>query len=138
MNSHFSHIEPTINNNNLADSATSNTPTNHNNKKGVYKCETCGKLYKSKENKILHYKNVHLGQKPYKCSYCSSRFSHRNGKIYHERRFHTRILPYLCPFISECNEAFPTKSALRYHVRTKHKGTLNYNDKHSDNNNNTV
>ena len=140
MDNPFPYIEPTVNVKDISitkdEPQLSNTNNNRFNKKGLYKCEKCGKLYKSKENKILHYKNVHLGQKPYKCNYCSSRFSHRNGKIYHERRFHTKILPYPCPFISECNEAFPTKSSLRYHIRTKHqhKVTLNYNDKQSDNN----
>lgn len=56
----------------------------------------CGKLYKSRENQMLHYKNIHLHVKPYKCSFCDSKFSHRNGKTYHERKFHTRILPYVC------------------------------------------
>lgn len=40
----------------------------------------CDKVYKSKENLILHYKNIHLKEKPYSCIYCASRFSHRNGK----------------------------------------------------------
>ena len=152
MDNPFPHIETIVNErdisitieeenlsntiNNEAAKSLTNIHADHFDKKGVHKCEKCGKLYKSKENKILHYKNVHLGQKPYKCNYCSSRFSHRNGKIYHERRFHTKIFPYPCPFISECNAAFPTKSSLRYHIRTKHKlkVTLNYNDQQSDNN----
>ena len=48
----------------------------------IFACtfETCEKVYKSKENRILHYKNIHLNEKPYSCGYCNSRFSHRNGK----------------------------------------------------------
>ena len=61
-------------------------------------CEECGKIYRSKENTVLHYKNVHLKQKPYICNYCDCGFSHRNGKIYHERKFHTKIFPYCCPY----------------------------------------
>lgn len=65
----------------------------------------CGKVYKSKENQTLHYKNIHLNVKPYKCSFCDSKFSHRNGKTYHERKFHTFILPYNCPQKS-CKQFF--------------------------------
>lgn len=47
-----------------------------------FKCtvKNCNKEYKSKENLKLHYKNIHLKQKPYKCQYCIAFFSHRNGK----------------------------------------------------------
>ena len=58
----------------------------------------CGKIYRSKENLILHYKNIHLGKKPYKCEFCDCCFSHRNGKSYHVRKFHTKVFPYKCPF----------------------------------------
>lgn len=54
--------------------------TNPNQK--VFECKqvNCSKTYKSKENLILHIKNIHLKQKPYSCKYCPSLFSHRNGK----------------------------------------------------------
>jgi hypothetical protein len=56
----------------------------------VFKCVeiNCGKVYKSKENLVLHIKNIHMNIKPYKCKFCNNSFSHRNGKLYHERRFH--------------------------------------------------
>jgi len=48
----------------------------------IFTCafEGCKKIYKSKENLTLHYRNIHLKEKPYSCKFCSSRFSHRNGK----------------------------------------------------------
>ena len=58
----------------------------------------CGKTYKSKENVVLHIKNIHLEEKPYSCEICHTGFSHRNGKNYHMRKFHTKILPYICTF----------------------------------------
>ena len=42
----------------------------------------CKKFYKSKENLTLHFKNIHLKEKPYSCKYCKSVFSHRNGKYF--------------------------------------------------------
>ena len=48
----------------------------------MFKCEICGKAYKSKENLKLHHSNKHLDIKPYKCSFCDKQFSHRNGKIF--------------------------------------------------------
>lgn len=63
-----------------------------------HKCpeQGCEKVYKSRENLTLHFKNIHMNMKPYKCFYCSAVFSHRNGKTYHERKFHTKILPHKC------------------------------------------
>jgi hypothetical protein len=46
--------------------------------------EGCKKVYKSKENLTLHYKNIHLKEKPYSCKFCSSQFSHRNGILINE------------------------------------------------------
>lgn len=48
-----------------------------------FKCsyEGCNKCYKSKENLTLHYKNIHLNEKPYTCKFCKATFSHRNGKL---------------------------------------------------------
>lgn len=48
----------------------------------TFHCEyiNCGKIYKSKENLVLHIKNIHLKLKPYRCRFCDSSFSHRNGK----------------------------------------------------------
>ena len=66
----------------------------------------CGKIYRSKENLTLHYKNIHLGKKPYKCEFCNCCFSHRNGKSYHVRKFHTKIFPYKCPFNESKNIFF--------------------------------
>lgn len=43
--------------------------------------EGCEKVYKSKENLTLHYKNIHLREKPYSCKFCNSQFSHRNGNL---------------------------------------------------------
>lgn len=69
----------------------------------LFKCTeaNCGKVYKSKENLTLHFKNIHLKEKPYGCKYCSALFSHRNGKTYHERKFHTKYLPHKCIYESK-------------------------------------
>lgn len=94
----------------------------------LYRCnyEGCGKSYKSKENLTLHVQNKHYGHKPYQCRYCEARFSHRNGihnlilgKTYHERKNHIKYLPHVCSF-EMCKMSFASKSALSYHVNTKH------------------
>jgi len=49
----------------------------------TFKCDfrSCEKVYKSKENLVLHIKNIHMKLKPYRCRFCDASFSHRNGKI---------------------------------------------------------
>lgn len=49
----------------------------------LFKCnyQGCMKAYKSKENLTLHFKNIHLKEKPYSCKFCKATFSHRNGKF---------------------------------------------------------
>jgi uncharacterized Zn-finger protein len=95
----------------------------------IYKCHYTGciKVYKSKENMTLHYKNIHLKLKPYKCRFCDCTFSHRNGnfktylgRTYHERKLHTKYLPYKCIEIS-CGISFPSKSSLCAHTRSTHR-----------------
>ena len=89
-----------------------------NKPKKIFKC-ICGKQYNSKENQILHFRNIHLNKKSYECSYCKNKFSHRNGKTYHERIFHTFIFPYKCN-INKCTKVFASKSSLNYHIKNKH------------------
>jgi uncharacterized Zn-finger protein len=67
-------------------------------KRFICNLDNCSKEYKSKENMVLHIKNIHLLCKPYNCSFCSNTFSHRNGKTYHERKVHTHIFPHKCAF----------------------------------------
>jgi hypothetical protein len=93
-----------------------------------FKCNwiDCPKEYRSKENLTLHLKNVHLKIKPYKCRFCLLKFSHRNGKTYHERKFHINNLPYKCikegifNYYIGCELAYPTKSSLNAHIKSKH------------------
>jgi hypothetical protein len=87
-------------------------------RKRFFKCDysNCNKLYRTKENLILHYKNKHLLEKPFKCSYCDMAFSHRNGKTFHERRIHTFEFPYVCETVG-CEMKFVSKAALIYHKK---------------------
>jgi hypothetical protein len=93
LNNSFIHLEKVSNNsfsflrrtnkfklNNESDLNISNLSYNSTASK-YFPCsfEVCEKVYKSKENLTLHYKNIHLKQKPYSCKFCNSQFSHRNG-----------------------------------------------------------
>lgn len=80
----------------------------------------CNKSYKIKENLDLHYKNYHLKEKPFMCRFCEKKFSHRNGKLYHEKKNHLNILPFKCT-CEGCHAAYASTSALKYHLRHKHK-----------------
>lgn len=61
----------------------SNGNKTDSNKLKLFKCSYagCAKAYKSKENMILHMKNIHLKEKPYTCKFCNVSFSHRNGNL---------------------------------------------------------
>jgi hypothetical protein len=137
LNNSFHNIETIINNSfsylrdvpkiNFQNELNNSSTGNNSIASKCFPCDYkgCKKIYKSKENLNLHYKNIHLKVKPYTCSYCDSSFTHRNGKLhsnsilyflislnkkyfykkkhnylkgktYHERRFHTNILPHKC------------------------------------------
>ena len=81
----------------------------------------CLKIYKSKENVLIHYKNIHSCKKAYKCEYCNNSYCYRNGKIYHIRKNHTKIFPYKCPLYNECKKEFVSKGALNYHIKNENK-----------------
>ena len=49
---------------------------------------SCFKVFKSRENLKLHYKNCHEFIKPYECSICDKKFANRSGKMYHEKTIH--------------------------------------------------
>ena len=84
-------------------------------------CLFCLKIYKSKENVLIHYKNIHSCKKAYKCEYCNNSYCYRNGKIYHVRKNHTKIYPYKCPLYNLCKKEFVSKGALNYHIKNQHK-----------------
>jgi len=87
-------------------------------------CLFCLKIYKTKENVLIHYKNIHTFKKAYKCEYCNNSYCYRNGKIYHIRKTHTKIYPYKCPFSNECKKEFVSKGALNYHMKSQHKNNV--------------
>ncbi len=66
---------------NLENDATKSNPSHNSSSSKYFPCtfEGCEKVYKSKENLTLHYRNIHLKERPYSCKFCNSLFSHRNG-----------------------------------------------------------
>lgn len=65
-----------------------------------FKCEfpECDKVYRSKENLVLHIDNKHLGKKPFECIFCQERYASRNTRATHEREVHYELYSYPCPY----------------------------------------
>ena len=110
-----------INNNNIINILTTKKKKKINKNLRFFICLFCLKIYKSKENVLIHYKNIHSCKKAYKCEYCNNSYCYRNGKIYHIRKNHTKIFPYKCPLYNECKKEFVSKGALNYHIKNQHK-----------------
>ena len=110
-----------INNNNIINILTTKKKKKINKNLRFFICLFCLKIYKSKENVLIHYKNIHSCKKAYKCEYCNNSYCYRNGKIYHIRKNHTKIFPYKCPLYNLCKKEFVSKGALNYHIKNQHK-----------------
>uniref|UniRef100_A0A1I7W1L1 Zinc finger protein n=1 Tax=Loa loa TaxID=7209 RepID=A0A1I7W1L1_LOALO len=93
---------------------TTNTP------KKSFKCEICGKDFRTSSNLYGH-KKIHTGVKPYKCEICGKGFAQSSDKKKHVRT-HTGEKPYKCEI---CGKGFAQSSEKKKHVRT-HTGEKPY------------
>ena len=78
-------------------------------------CETCLKTFKTKAELRRHTRS-HTGEKPYQCDICHQRFA-QSGALNNHRRIHTGEKPFQCEF---CPQLFARKGDIPAHVRWKH------------------
>ncbi|XP_071347262.1 zinc finger protein 37-like [Trachinotus anak] len=135
------HHKDTSHNNNVYNSATTETHCNTHTGKKSLKCDICGKAIQFKSKLIIHLRS-HTGEKPYLCKSCGKSFSqkahlnehlkiHRDEKPYPcttcgkghrtskallvHTRIHTGEKPYVCKL---CGKSFSQKSHLNEHLKT--------------------
>ncbi|XP_067635461.1 zinc finger protein 91-like [Eurosta solidaginis] len=78
----------------------------------VYRCDICGKRFKTKCDLNRHERS-HSRGKPHKCDFCEKRFA-KTTNLRQHLRTHTGEKPYKCKY---CERCFATKSILNKHFR---------------------
>lgn len=86
-----------------------------------FKCETCGRGFKTKEV-LKRHETSHTGLKPFECDICGKKFS-RNTLLKQHIHLHTGLRPFSCDL---CHRSFNTKGNLNSHKKLAHTGTLRF------------
>ncbi|KAL4231292.1 hypothetical protein ACF0H5_008872 [Mactra antiquata] len=83
-----------------------------------YKCEVCGSLFRSKYYAAEHMKSAHGGEKDEICPTCGMAFYTKAMLRRHNDSMHSETGPkWVCKL---CDKPFASKTALAYHVGSKH------------------
>lgn len=82
----------------------------------TFKCNTCGKMYKS-ENDLKMHNMIHSEQRPYVCTHCGKSFL-STSKLRQHYNVHTGARPYKCKY---CTKDFTNYPNWMKHVRRCHK-----------------
>ena len=56
------------------------------------RCQACGKQFKCRQNRDIHYRTIHLKVKNFKCPHCEQRFSQKSHLKGHVIRIHDSVL----------------------------------------------
>ena len=84
-----------------------------------YTCETCGKVYKSSVNLLLHFNTIHLGQRHFSCQTCQKLFT-RASSLNAHKKLHDGLKQFHCIY---CNVACREKRNLMNHITKNHPGS---------------
>ena len=95
----------------------------------TFNCEICNKTFGRKGNLNVHFKTVHLKQKPYKCDHCDKSFGEKSHLNVHVKLIHLKLKPYNC---DQCDKSFGQKRDLNNHVNAVHLKLQPYNCDHCE------
>lgn len=83
--------------------------------KPPFKCDQCGKIFKTKYTLTIHLKMPsHTGAKPFVCAICGKGFR-LSSTLCRHKIIHTSEKPHKCHI---CDKAFNRSSTLKTHIRT--------------------
>jgi hypothetical protein len=88
-----------------------------------YKCEICGKGFRTVGNRKTHQKVVCQGILDYQCTFCKRKFGQKTNMESHVKTMHPQpgSQDYQCSF---CDQKYSLQAGVKRHMKAKHKEKL--------------